>query len=140
MLLILLFRTIHCFQTVPSHVSPYPQMGGEFINSYTNKYMKCPCGIAVHCSDIYVTDAGAHSVFQFKIESDLRLATKIGTRGAANREFNKPTYLTISAKGNVYVADHYINRIQIIDSYLPKIHTKLNRAVNSKASRYQINS
>ena len=97
--------------------------GGEFLNSYTHEHMKRPNGIAIHTNNMYVTDVGVHAVFQFKIESDIRLVAKLGTRGTGNGEFNYPSNLAVSTNGDVYVADCFNNRIQILDSSLHYLRT-----------------
>ena len=97
--------------------------GGEFLTSYTHEHMKIPNGIAIHTNNMYVSDIGANAVFQFKIESDIRLVAKLGTRGTGNGQFHYPSNLAVSTNGDVYVADCYNNRIQILDSSLHYLRT-----------------
>ena len=92
--------------------------GGEYLNSYTHEHMKFPRGIAIHTDNMYITDTGVNAVFQFKIESDIRLVAKFGTKGTGNGEFHYPTNLAVSTNGDVYVADENNNRVQILDSSL----------------------
>ena len=74
---------------------------GEFLNSYTHEHMKRPRGIAIHTNNMYVSDVRVDAVFQFKIESDIRLVAKLGTRGTENGEFNCPSNLAVSTNGDV---------------------------------------
>ena len=97
--------------------------GGEFLSSYTHEHMKRPRGIAIHTDNMYITDTRVDAVFQFKIESDIRLVAKFGTKGTGNGEFHSPTNLAVSTNGDVYVADENNNRVQILDSSLHYIRT-----------------
>ena len=103
--------------------------GGEFLNSYTHEHMKCPRGIAIHTNNMYVSDIGVDAVFQFKIESDIRLVAKLGTQGTGNGEFNYPSNFAVSTNGDLYVADYYNNRIQILDSSLHYLRTLTEQSI-----------
>ena len=103
--------------------------GGEFLNSYTHEHMKYPKGIAIHTNNMYVSDMRVQAVFQFKIESDIRLVAKIGTRGTGNGEFDWPHNLAVSTNGDVYVADNNNNRIQILDSSLHYLRTLTEQSI-----------
>ena len=91
---------------------------GEFINTFTHQDMRKPYGIAIHRDNLYVTDKEVHAVFQFKIEVDMRLVAKLGSKGSGIGQFNSPLGLTVSTNGDVFVADHNNNRIQILDDSL----------------------
>ena len=91
---------------------------GEFINTFTHQDMREPYGIAIHRDNLYVTDTGVHAVFQFKIEVDMRLVAKLGSKGSGIGQFNYPRGLTVSTNGDVFVADCNNNRIQILDDSL----------------------
>ena len=91
--------------------------------------MKSPSGIAICNDDMYVSDTGIHALFQFKIESDIRFVTKLGTRGTGNGEFYWPTNLAVSTHGDVYVADCNNNRVQILDSSLQYIRTLTEQSI-----------
>ena len=103
--------------------------GGEFLNSYTHEHMKHPNGIAIHTNNMYVSDVVVHAVFQFKIESDIRLVAKLGTEGTGNGEFNWPYNLAVSTNGDVYVADINNNRIQILDSSVHYLRTLTEQSI-----------
>ena len=90
----------------------------EFINTFTHKDMRQLHGIAIHRDSLYVTDNGAHAVFHFKIETDMRFVAKIGSLGSGMGQFNIPLGLTVSTNGDVFVADHRNHRIQILDDTL----------------------
>ena len=91
---------------------------GEFINTFTHQDMREPYGIAIHRDNLYVTDREVHAVFQFKIEVDMRLVAKLGSKGSGIGLFNFPHGLTVSTNGDVFVADCSNNRIQILDDSL----------------------
>ena len=80
--------------------------------------MRQPRGIAIHQDNLYVTDIGAHSIFQFKIESAMHFIAKLGSQGFDLGQFNAPRGLTVSTNGDVFVADYGNNRIQILDGSL----------------------
>ena len=103
-------------EAYPCRVSIFSETG-EFINTFTHQDMSWPHGIAIHRDNLYVTDIGVHAVFQFKIEVDMRLVAKLGSKGSGMGQFNSPLGLTVSTNGDVFVADHN-NRIQILDDSL----------------------
>ena len=103
-----------------SRVSIFSEFG-EFLNSYTHEHMESLWGIAIHGNNLYVTDDWVHAVFHFKIEADLRLAGRVGSRGSGLRQFDEPRQLSISTNGDVYIADKGNSRIQILDSSLHPI-------------------
>ena len=94
---------------------------GEYLNSYTHKQMKALYGIAIDEDNLYVTDEEVHAVFHLKIDSDLNLVARIGSKGSAIGQFDHPRQLSISSNGDVYIADSYNNRIQILDCSLHPI-------------------
>ena len=89
--------------------------GGDFENSFTPQDMKEPHGIAIHEDYLYVTDAKLHAIFRFKIPQ-FTLVTMQGNRGSQIGEFNCPYNLTFYANGEMYVADCFNNRVQILNS------------------------
>ena len=91
---------------------------GEFMNTFTHKDLSLPHGIAIHRDNLYMTDRGVHAVFQFKIESDLRLVARLGSEGSGMGQFKTPFGLTVSTNGDVFIADSNNNRIQILDDSL----------------------
>ena len=91
---------------------------GAFINTFSHEDMIAPWGIAIHRDNLYVTDSEAHAVFRFKIETDMRLVAKLGSRGSGVGQFYSPLGLTVSPNGDVFVADYGNNRIQILNDSL----------------------
>ena len=91
---------------------------GEFLNTFTNQDMRRPFGIAIHRDNLYVTDAGVHAVFQFKIEAGMRLVAKFGSERSGMGQFDFPLGLSVCNNGNVFVADTNNHRIQILDDSL----------------------
>ena len=109
---------------------------GEYLNSYTHEHMKVLWGIAIQGNSLYVTDEEVHAVFHLKIEVDLRLVTKLGSRGSGIGQFHHPCQLSVSTNGDVYIADQSNNRIQILDSSLHPIrevaHPSMHRPCDVK--------
>ena len=94
---------------------------GEYLNSYTHGHMKSLWGITIHGNNLYVTDWKVHAVFHLKIEANLRLVARLGSRGSGIGQFDEPRQLSIATNGDVYVADRDNDRIQILDGSLHPI-------------------
>ena len=109
---------------------------GDYLNSYTHDQMKALWGIAIHGTNLYVTDWNVHAVFHLKIEADLRLEAKLGSRGSGIGQFAQPSQLSISTNGDVYIADAHNDIIQILDSSLHPIrevtHPSMHRPYDVK--------
>ena len=91
---------------------------GEFLNTFSHPHMREPCGIAIHRDNVYVTDKFKHFLFHFKVEAYFRLVSRIGSRGSGVGQFDEPRQLAVSTSGDVFVADFFNNRVQILDSDL----------------------
>ena len=91
---------------------------GAFIDTFLHEDMIAPHGIAIHRDNLYVTDTATHAVFQFKIEADMRLVAKLGSRGSGVGQFYCPRGLSVSPNGDVFIADSGNNRIQVLDDSL----------------------
>ena len=107
--------------------------GGEYLNSFTHQDMKRPCGIAIDGDNVYVSDTGVHAVFQFKLGNDIQLVAKVGTEGYGIGQFSYPYSLAVSNNGDVYVADWYNHRIEILNSSLQHIRTLTQERINRPA-------
>ena len=109
---------------------------GEYLNSYTHEHMKLLWGIAIQGNNLYVTDWRLNAVFHLKIEADLRLVGRLGSRGSGLGRFDCPNQISISTNGDVYIADRDNNRIQILDSSLHPIrevtHPSMHRPYDLK--------
>ena len=91
---------------------------GEFIDTFSHKDMTAPHGIAIHRDNLYVTDRAAHAVLKFKLEVVMRFVTKLANPIFGVQRFNSPCGLSVSVKGDVFIADSDNNRIQILDDSL----------------------
>ena len=96
---------------------------GDFLTSFTPQDMRLPYGLAIHGDYMYVTDIKLHAIFQFKMEPQFSLVTKQGKKGSQIGEVNSPLNLTVSTNGDVYVADCWNNRVQILNSSLQHLRT-----------------
>ena len=90
---------------------------GDCLNQFGQELLKAPWGILTHQESIYVTDCGYNAIFLFNL-SDLAMIKRAGKKGSGNEEFNNPGQLAISPNQQLYVADEYNNRIQIMSSEL----------------------
>ena len=114
---------------------------GEHLESYTHEHMESLWGIAIHGSNMYVTDCELHAVFHLKKDVYFRLVTRLGSRGSGIGQFDDPCQLSISTNGDVYIADRCNNRIQILDSSLypirevahPSMHWPLDVKLTAEA-------
>ena len=73
---------------------------------------------SIHRDNVYVTDVREHCMFHFKVEVHFRLVARVGSRGSGIRKFNWPMQLTVSTNGDVFVADFFNNRVQILNCNL----------------------
>ena len=64
---------------------------------------------------MYLMDREAHAVFKFKIEAEIRFVVKLGNSVFGTQSFNSPRRLSVSAKGDVFIADYNNNRIQVLN-------------------------
>jgi len=95
---------------------------GNPLHFITDKSMERPVGLAMDLprNKLYVADSGRtgsaeHSVKIFDLEG--KLLGKIGKQtGDIPGSFLFPTYLTVDAQGNLYVADTLNSRVQKFDA------------------------
>ena len=97
---------------------------GYLITSFKHKQMKYPWGIAKNKDNIYVTDTHADAVFLFKQDERICKIIKIGKNyGSGIDQFSYPKSIAVCKKGNVYIADEYNHRVQVMDCNLNYIRT-----------------
>ena len=101
----------------PPRVSIFSETGG-FIDTFALQDMISPRGIAIHQGNMYVTDVKADAVFHFKIDENIRLVAKLGSRGSGMGQFQCPRGLSVLSNGDVFLADSGNHRIQILDDSL----------------------
>ena len=89
---------------------------GVSLNSIGEEHLKCPWGVAIHQTSLFVCDWGHHALFKFSL-LDLSLLKQVGMFGSGNGEFKWPRQLTV-ANNEVFVADCYNDRISIFDTDL----------------------
>ena len=111
-------KEIYVVQSNPTCISIFSSIG-EFIKIFTSKYMTSPWGIAIQQDNIYLTDILSHDVIHFKKETTgFSFVDKQGEYGQTIGKFDIPKQLTISSKGDVFIADCWNNRVQVLDSDL----------------------
>ena len=93
---------------------------GKKTGFITDPSISRPTGIAIdrergkiYLSDTSHTKTGEHSIKVFNLSG--KLIGSIGKKGTQPGEFLFPTYLTVDAKGNLYVADTLNSRVQMFD-------------------------
>ena len=108
---------IYIAEGLNSRVSIFSD-SGEFLETFTHKYMSYVWGIAIHGDNIYLTDAIGHYLLHFKVAVDHRFVTKVGCKGSKIGKFNGPNGLTVSSNGEIFITDEVNNRIIILDCNL----------------------
>ena len=91
---------------------------GDYLDSFIPQDMIEPYGIAIHGTNMYLTDSRADEIFQFKIETGFPFVTKQGTAGMQIGDLYNSRNLTVSNDGDVYVADCMNMRVLILNSSL----------------------
>ena len=96
----------------PPRISVFSQ-NGIFIKVFRTEMFTSPRGIAIHKSDLYVSDMNNHEVFRIRMPN-MELLQRVGRCGSENEEFQSPFQLDISSQGEVHVCDFHNNRIQVL--------------------------
>ena len=90
-----------------------------YVKSFNIIEMKSPHGIAIHKTNLYLTDYKEHCVTHYTQEGDqINFAHKFGSRGRNNDQFSYPGQLAVSPEGELYIPDRTNKRIQILDETL----------------------
>jgi DNA-binding beta-propeller fold protein YncE len=84
---------------------------GKFVRSWGDNLIGKAHGLRVDRRDnIWVTDIGHHTVFQFSPRGKLLLALgQVDKPGDGDHQFNKPTDIAFGPQGEIFVADGYGN-------------------------------
>ena len=87
-------------------------LDGEFLGAIGEGALTRPCGLAVRrdTREIYIADAGAHTVIVLSPEG--QEVRRIGERGTGHGQFNFPTQLTFDSRDRLYVSDSLNFRVQ----------------------------
>ena len=91
---------------------------GNFVTIFSHVEMVCPWGIATRGDNIYITDMDSDKVFHFHQDGMMCGKSVIGKFGSGKQEFKAPNQLAISEKGDIYIADVWNHRIQVLDCNL----------------------
>ena len=102
---------------------------GEYLDSFIPQDMIEPYGIAIHGTNMYLTDMRVEEIFQFKIETGFPFVAKQGTAGIHIGEFSNSRNLAVSTDGDIYVADCVNKRVIILNSYLVHIRNFTERPI-----------
>lgn len=89
---------------------------GSPLWSFGDDVIKGPAGMAINeeLGLLYLVDTKAHDIKVFNLSGDFLFA--IGKRGDGKGEFNFPTDIDITSKGELVIADSMNARVQILDS------------------------
>ena len=90
---------------------------GEYLHHFGDEHLTGPWSVAVTGDNAYVTDAGQHGVFWFKV-SESRLVKKSGGKGTGKGQFNVPHGIDIGGDGLIYICDCFNDRLTVLDSQL----------------------
>ena len=97
---------------------------GYFITSFKHHKMVYPWGITKSNDNIYVTDTHADSVFLFSQDGRSCNVKKVGkSYGRGKNQLSYPKGIAVCKLGNVFIADEYNHRVQVMDSDLNYIRT-----------------
>ncbi|MDQ7056821.1 MAG: 6-bladed beta-propeller [Persephonella sp.] len=89
---------------------------GDFLGKIGSTMIIRPTGLAVdnERDRLFITDTVGGKIYVVSLK-DGKLIMKIGKTGTGKGEFNRPTFITLDRKGNLYVVDSMNARIQIFD-------------------------
>lgn len=89
---------------------------GSPLWSFGEDVIKGPAGMAINeeLDLLYVADTKAHDIKVFNLSGDFLFA--IGKRGSGKSEFNFPTDIDITSKGELVISDSMNARVQVLDS------------------------
>ena len=118
---------------------------GYLITCFKHKTMKYPWGIAKNKDNIYVTDTHSDAVFLFKQNERVCDVIKVGQfYGSGDNQFSYPKGIAVCKNGNVYIADEYNHRVQVMDCDLKYIRSisdpidKLYRPIGLKVTSEEV--
>ena len=118
---------------------------GSLITCFKHETMKYPWGIAKNKDNIYVTDTHTDAVFLFKQNERVCDIIKVGQfYGSGDNQFSYPKSIAVCKNGNVYIADEFNHRIQVMNCDLKYIKTisdpvdKLYRPIDLKVTSEEV--
>ncbi|MFE4710690.1 cadherin-like beta sandwich domain-containing protein, partial [Paenibacillus sp. NPDC056722] len=98
----------------------------------TSAQLNLPMGVAIDSSgDLYITDTGNHTIRKVEQSTGI-ISTVVGTgdvgysgdgEAATLAQLNYPEKLAFDSNGNMYIADHYNQRIRKVDKLTGIIST-----------------
>ena len=92
---------------------------GDFVTTFSHREMVCPWGIAICEDSLYVSDMDGDAVFYFTECEGHCQVSKVGSNGSEEGQFKGPNQLAVSnVNGDVYIADEWNHRIQVMDRNL----------------------
>ena len=72
-----------------------------------------PRGVTLHNDEVYVCDCYNHRIQVFDL--DLNFIRSIGSHGSGRGEFDAPVDVKFDNFGNMYIADYYNKRVQVMN-------------------------
>ena len=103
---------------------------GDFLDCFIPQDMIEPYGIAIHGTNMYLTDTRADEIFQFKVETGFPFVAKHGIAGIQFGEFDNSRNLAVSNEGDIYIADCINKRVLVLNSSLTHFRYFTNRPIN----------
>ena len=113
-------RTNYIFVAVqrPPHISVFTE-AGVFLKKISNPHLRSPWGIAIYKDNIYMTDTWKHSIFHFRfLKENVQYLHRSAGKGSGVGLFKQPRKLAVSLEGDIFVADRFNHRIQILNARL----------------------
>ena len=95
---------------------------GEFLSHFGEKVLSYPWGISATDNNIFVTDTGNHTLFQF-CKNSHQLLNRAGGEGKNEGQLSNPRGLSVDWDGDVFVADQWNNRVSVFSNLLQYKHT-----------------
>ena len=111
-------KEIYVLQNDPACISVFSDIG-KFLQKLSLESIRFPWGIAIHEDNIYITDSVSPYIYHFRNETmSIYLVAKHGGYGQSIGKFYRLKQLTFSSNGDIFIADYWNNRVQILDSNL----------------------
>ena len=87
---------------------------GTFVRRFRSGELLCPWSVTVNNKLVYVGKWSNHRISIFTLEC--QLIRTIGSQGSGPGQFSNPSAVAFSPDGEMYVADCYNHRIQVLNS------------------------
>ena len=87
---------------------------GTFVRQIGAGQLKHPWNVTMNHQQVYIADTHNNRISIYTMQG--QLVHHIGERGSGPGQFKQPSAVTLSPDGDMYVADFYNHRIQVLDA------------------------